>query len=352
MPGYRLFLEHFKFIMIKRVLVTGGAGFIGSHIVADLSEKGIEPVILDNFSNSSPKIIPVLENITGKKLTVFTTDIKDKTSLLKAVKDSRVEAVIHLAAYKAVGESVENPLKYYENNISGLLNLLFAMKENGIKNFIFSSSATVYGASDMAFIPETTPVSAVNPYGRTKIISEEILRDTAFAEKDMSIISLRYFNPIGAHKSGDIGEMPSGIPNNLFPYIAQVALGKLPHLNVFGNDYDTPDGTCIRDYIHVCDLAEGHSAALKKIDAGFKGFDIFNLGTGRGYSVFEIIQAFEKASNITINKKITSRRPGDGTRYCANADKAKKELGWQARYNLEDMCHDGWNWYKKHPAGF
>lgn len=346
------YLECRRVLMIKRVLVTGGAGFIGSHIVADLSEKGFEPIILDNFSNSSPKIIPVLENITGKKLTVFTTDIKDKTSLLKTVKDAKVEAVIHLAAYKAVGESVENPLKYYENNISGLVNLLFAMKETAVKNFIFSSSATVYGDSGRLPIPETAPVSAANPYGRTKIISEEILRDVACAEKDMSIISLRYFNPIGAHNSGDIGEMPSGIPNNLFPYIAQVALGKLPHLNVFGNDYDTPDGTCIRDYIHVSDLAEGHTAALRKINSGFKGFDIFNLGTGRGYSVFEIISAFEKVSSIIIDKKITARRPGDVTVYCADADKAKNELGWQARYNLEEMCRDGWNWYKKHPEGF
>lgn len=338
--------------MIKRVLVTGGAGFIGSHIVADLVEKGYDSIILDNFSNSSKKVIPVLEKITGKSLKVLEIDIKNKKALCDAVKNANVDAVIHLAAYKAVGESVAKPLKYYENNIGGIINLIFAMKENGIKNFIFSSSATVYGDAKITPTPETAPISATNPYGRTKIISEEILRDTALADKNMSIISLRYFNPIGAHKSGNIGEMPSGIPNNLFPYIAQVALGKLPQLNVFGDDYNTPDGTCIRDYIHVCDLAEGHTAALKKINSGLKGFEVYNLGTGHGYSVFDIIKAFENASGIKINARVGSRRDGDVAVCCADTQKAKNELGWIASRNLEQMCKDGWAWYNKHSNGF
>ena len=338
--------------MIKRVLVTGGAGFIGSHIVADLCEKGYEPIILDNFSNSSPKIIPVLEKICSKKLELVQIDIKDKEKLFNFFKSASVDAVIHLAAYKAVGESVEKPLKYYENNISGLVNLLLAMQEHKVKNFIFSSTATVYGDAKVVPIPENSPISAANPYGRTKLMSEEILKDTAFSDKDLSIIALRYFNPIGAHKSADIGELPSGIPNNLFPYIAQVALGKLPHLNVFGNDYDTPDGTCIRDYIHILDLASGHTAALEKIASGFKGFDVYNLGTGIGYSVLDIVNAFKKASGIDLPVKSAARRAGDVPRSCANPDKANKELNWKAKYNLEEMCKDGWAWYKKHPEGF
>ncbi len=337
---------------MKKILVTGGAGFIGSHIVADLSEKGYEPLVLDDFSNSSPKIIPALEKITSKKLQVFQIDIKDKDKLFNFFKENSVDAVIHLAAYKAVGESVEQPLKYYENNITGLINLLSAMKEYKVKNFIFSSSATVYGDSKIIPIPETAPVSSTNPYGRTKLISEEILQDTFLSDKDWSIISLRYFNPLGAHKSADIGEQPSGIPNNLYPYIAQVALGKLPHLNVFGDDYDTHDGTCIRDYIHILDLAEGHTAALQKMTENYKGFNVFNLGTGIGYSVFDIVNAFTKASGIKIPLKVTARRPGDVTIYCANADKAKKELNWQAKRSLEEMCKDAWAWYKKHPNGF
>ena len=226
------------------------------------------------------------------------------------------------------------------------------MQEHKVKNFIFSSSATVYGDAKVVPIPENSPISAANPYGRTKLMSEEILKDTAFSDKDLSIIALRYFNPIGAHKSADIGELPSGIPNNLFPYIAQVALGKLPHLNVFGNDYDTPDGTCIRDYIHILDLASGHTAALEKIASGFKGFDVYNLGTGIGYSVLDIVNAFKKASGIDLPVKPAARRAGDVPRSCANPDKANKELNWKAKYNLEEMCKDGWAWYKKHPEGF
>lgn len=338
--------------MIKKVLVTGGAGFIGSHIITDLTEKGYEPVILDNFSNSSPKIIPVLEKITGKKLPLYAIDLKDKQAVFAAVAEAKPDAVIHLAGYKAVGESVEKPLKYYENNILGVVHLLSAMQEESVHNFIFSSSATVYGEPKVIPIPETADIFAVNPYARTKIILEEILRDTAFADKRMNAVSLRYFNPLGAHKSADIGENPSGIPNNLFPYIAQVALGKRPHLNIFGNDYDTRDGTCIRDYIHVCDLAEGHTAALKKIDEGLQGFNAFNLGTGHGYSVMEIVKAFEAASGIRINTKITGRRAGDVPVLLADVKKADRELKWRVKRNLEQMCADGWAWYKKHPEGF
>lgn len=335
-----------------RVLITGGAGYIGSHIVADLAEKKYKPIILDNFSNSSPKIIPVLEKITGQKLEVYKIDLKDKDRVFEFFSNTKIDAVIHLAAYKAVGESVEEPLKYYENNISGIVNLLNAMKKNKVYNFIFSSSATVYGDSKTIPIPETAPLSATNPYGNTKLFSEKILSDLAFSDKNWSIISLRYFNPLGAHKSADIGELPSGIPNNLFPYIAQVALGKLPCLNVFGDDYNTEDGTCIRDYIHICDLAGGHTAALSKIESGFKGFDVYNLGTGRGYSVLEIIKTFEKVSGLKLPTKITSRRAGDVPIICANSDKANRELNWTAKFNLEQMCKDGWAWYKKHPKGF
>ncbi len=338
--------------MIKNILVTGGAGFIGSHIVADLADKGYNPIIVDDFSNSSKKIIPVLEKITGKKIDFYEIDIKQKEKIFGVFASQKIDAVIHLAAYKAVGESVEKPLEYYENNISGIVNLLLAMKAYKVYNFIFSSSATVYGDSKIMPIPETAPIGdATNPYGQTKIISERILRDTAFADKNWKIVALRYFNPIGAHKSADIGEYPNGIPNNLLPYIAQVGLGKLPHLNVFGSDYDTPDGTCIRDYIHVCDLAEGHTAALKKLEGDFSGFDAINLGTGKGYSVLEIVAAFKKASGLDIPIKMAERRAGDVPVCCANADKAKTELGWVAKRNLEQMCQDGWAWNKKHPNG-
>ncbi len=348
--------------MIKNILVTGGAGFIGSHIVVDLANKGYNPIILDNFSNSSKGIVPVLEKITGKTLKLHEVDIKQKEKLFEVFDKEKIDAVIHLAAYKAVGESVEQPLKYYENNISGIVNLLSAMKEHNVFNFIFSSSATVYGDSEIIPIPETAPTGNVtNPYGRTKVISEEILKDTAKSDKNWKIIALRYFNPIGAHKSSDIGEYPNGIPNNLFPYVAQVALGKLPKLNVFGNDYDTPDGTCIRDYIHVCDLAEGHTAAVKKFEESensaknekdnFSGFDVYNLGTGQGYSVLDVVKAFEKASGLSVPLVMADRRAGDVPVYCANAEKANKELGWTAKLSLEEMCKDGWNWYKKHPNG-
>lgn len=337
---------------MKKILVTGGAGFIGSHIVTELVQKGFEPVILDNFSNADRGIIPVLQKITGKNISVFDIDLKEKEAVFSFFSENKIDAVIHLAAYKAVGESVENPLKYYENNIAGFVNLLSAMKKHKVFTLIFSSSATVYGDSEIMPIPETAPTFAANPYGRTKIISEEILQDLAASDKSWSIIALRYFNPIGAHKSADIGELPSGIPNNLFPYIAQVALGKLPCLNVFGNDYDTEDGTCIRDYIHICDLALGHIAALEKIKTGFTGLDFFNLGTGKGYSVLEVIAAFNKAAGTDIPVKMAERRAGDVPVCCANADKARKELQWSARYGLEEMCKDGWAWYKKHPEGF
>ncbi len=336
--------------MIKNILVTGGAGFIGSHIVVDLADKGYNPIVLDDFSNSSKKIIPVLEKISNKKIKLYEIDIKQKEKLFEVFASEKIDAVIHLAAYKAVGESVEKPLKYYENNISGIINLLNAMKEHKVYNFIFSSSATVYGDSKIMPIPETAVTGDVtNPYGRTKVISESILKDTAKSDKNWKIIALRYFNPIGAHKSADIGEYPNGIPNNLFPYIAQVGLGKLSHLNVFGSDYDTTDGTCIRDYIHVCDLAEGHTAALEKLQD--KNFEVYNLGTGRGYSVLEVIEAFNKASGLNIPIKMVGRRAGDVPVCCANAEKANKELGWKAKRGIDEMCKDGWAWYKKHPNG-
>lgn len=334
------------------ILVTGGAGYIGSHTVIELINNGYDVVVLDNFSNSSPKSIERLEQILGKKIKLYNADIRDKESLRKVFAEEKLDAVIHFAGLKAVGESVRMPLEYYENNISGTLNLLEVMREFGVKNIIFSSSATVYG--DPAFVPITEECpkgQCTNPYGWTKSMLEQILMDVQHANPDWNVILLRYFNPLGAHKSGLIGENPNGIPNNLMPYVTQVAVGKLKELGIFGNDYDTPDGTGVRDYIHVVDLAEGHVAALKKIKENC-GLEIYNLGTGIGYSVLEIVKNFEEASGVKIPYVIKERRPGDIATCYASAKKAKDELGWEAKRGIREMCEDSWRWQSQNPNGF
>lgn len=334
------------------ILVTGGAGYIGSHTVIELINNGYDVVVLDNFSNSSPKSIERLEQILGKKIKLYNADIRDKESLRKVFVEEKLDAVIHFAGLKAVGESVRMPLEYYENNISGTLNLLEVMREFGVKNIIFSSSATVYG--DPAFVPITEECpkgQCTNPYGWTKSMLEQILIDVQHANPDWNVILLRYFNPLGAHKSGLIGENPNGIPNNLMPYVTQVAVGKLKELGIFGNDYDTPDGTGVRDYIHVVDLAEGHVAALKKIKENC-GLEIYNLGTGIGYSVLEIVKNFEEASGVKIPYVIKERRPGDIATCYASAKKAKDELGWEAKRGIREMCEDSWRWQSQNPNGF
>ncbi|MCL2717776.1 MAG: UDP-glucose 4-epimerase GalE [Lachnospiraceae bacterium] len=334
------------------ILVTGGAGFIGSHTVVELQNAGYEAVVLDNLSNSSKKSLERVETITGKVITFYENDINDRAALQKIFKTEKITACIHFAGLKAVGESVNKPWEYYQNNIAGTLVLVDEMRKNGIKNLIFSSSATVYG--DPAFIPitESCPKGiCTNPYGWTKSMLEQILTDIQTADPEWNIILLRYFNPIGAHKSGTIGEDPNGLPNNLMPFITQVAVGKLPELGIFGNDYDTPDGTGVRDYIHVVDLADGHVKALKKIDEKC-GLEIYNLGTGTGYSVLDIISNFEKVTGIKIPYTIKPRRSGDIASCYANADKAKTELGWKAKYGISEMCADAWNWQSKNPEGY
>lgn len=335
------------------ILVTGGTGYIGSHTVVELQNAGFEAVIVDNLSNSKPLVLDRIEAITGKRPKFYNADIRDKEALAKIFKENPdIEAVIHFAGLKAVGESVAKPLEYYDNNIHGTLSLLEAMRDAGVKNIVFSSSATVYG--DPAFVPITEECpkgTCTNPYGWTKSMLEQILSDLTVPDKDWNVILLRYFNPIGAHKSGTMGEDPSGIPNNLMPYITQVAVGKRDHLNVFGNDYDTHDGTGVRDYIHVVDLAIGHVKALNKIREKC-GLKIYNLGTGHGYSVLDIVKAFEKASGVKIPYEITARRPGDIATCYADASKAKAELGWEAQYGIEEMCEDSWRWQKNNPEGY
>ncbi|MEG1782040.1 MAG: UDP-glucose 4-epimerase GalE [Oscillospiraceae bacterium] len=335
------------------ILVTGGAGYIGSHTVVELSKAGYDVVIADNFYNSSPEVLRRLKIITGKDFPFFLCDVCDKSAVEKVfVQNPDITAVIHFAAYKAVGESVEKPLDYYENNIGGALNVLQAMKKYGVKNFVFSSSATVYG--DPVSVPsyEDFPaVSATSPYGWTKVMQEQILRDACYADKDFNVAILRYFNPIGAHESGLIGEDPNGIPNNLLPYVAQTAIGKHPFIRVYGDDYETPDGTGVRDYIHVVDLALGHVAAVKKLFTN-PGVVTYNLGTGRGYSVLEIIHAYEKACKKNLKYEILPRRAGDIASNYAATDKAFNELGWKAKYTIEDMCRDSWNWQSKNPSGY
>ncbi len=335
------------------ILVTGGAGYIGSHTCVELLNEGYDVIVVDNLSNSSKKAIDRVEEITGKHITFYEVDILNHDAMERIFDAHSIDAVIHFAGLKAVGESVVKPIEYYHNNMTGTLVLCDVMRNHGVKNIIFSSSATVYGRSGDHFpITEECPKgSPTNPYGWTKSMLEQVLTDIHTADPEWNVVLLRYFNPIGAHKSGLIGEDPKGIPNNLLPYIAQVAIGKLECLGVFGNDYDTPDGTGVRDYIHVVDLAVGHVKAIKKLEEK-GGVSIYNLGTGKGYSVLEVLHAFEKACGHEIPYQIKPRRAGDiATCYCA-PEKAKKELGWEAQYGIEEMCADSWNWQSKNPNGY
>ncbi|HFU4115580.1 TPA: UDP-glucose 4-epimerase GalE [Streptococcus suis] len=333
------------------ILVTGGAGYIGSHTVVELLKLGKEVVIVDNLSNSSILVLDRIETITGKRPTFYELDVADKVALREVFEKENIEAAIHFAGYKAVGESVEKPVMYYENNIMSTLALVEVMAEFGVKKIVFSSSATVYGLNNPSPLVETMPTSATNPYGYTKVMLEQILRDVEVADKEWSVALLRYFNPIGAHESGLIGEDPAGIPNNLMPFVAQVAVGKRPELSVFGNDYDTVDGTGVRDYIHVIDLALGHIKALEKISTT-AGVHTYNLGSGQGTSVLELVQAFEKVNGVPVPYKIVDRRPGDVATCYANADKALAELNWKTEKTIEDMCRDTWNWQSKNPNGY
>ena len=333
------------------ILVTGGAGYIGSHTTVELLAAGHEVIILDDFSNSSPKVLDRLKTITGKNIAFYEGSILNKPFLNKIFKENNIEAVIHFAAFKAVGESVKDPLKYYHNNITGTISLLEVMAENKVKNIVFSSSATVYGMNNISPLTEDMPTSATNPYGYTKVMMEQILNDVAFADKEWSVTNLRYFNPIGAHESGLIGEAPNGVPNNIMPYITQVAVGKLQELSIFGDDYDTPDGTGVRDYIHVVDLAKGHVLALKD-NLATTGSRVYNLGAGKGYSVLDLVKTFEKENGVTILYTIKPRRAGDiGTCY-ANSNKAKEVLGWTVQKTLADMVRDSWRWQSQNPNGY
>ena len=328
-----------------KILLTGGCGFIGSHTAVELINEGYEIVIADNLSNSSRDVIDKIETITGVRPLFYEIDVADAAALTSLFAEQPIDAAVHFAGFKAVGESVEKPLAYYRNNLDSTLTLLETMGRYGTKCFVFSSSATVYGDAEPPFSEEMRTGGCTNPYGWTKYMIEQILKDTAKADPSLSVILLRYFNPVGAHKSGLIGEKPNGIPNNLMPFVSQVAAGIRDHLNVFGNDYPTPDGTCIRDYIHVVDLAKGHVAALR-YGLAHCGAEIFNLGTGKGSSVMEMIRAFEKANNLSIPYEIAPRRPGDLPFSFAKTDKAEKLLGWKAEKTLEDMCRDAWNFEK------
>lgn len=334
-----------------KLLITGGAGYIGSHTCAELLDAGYELVVVDNLSNSSIESIRRVEEISGKKIDFHKVDLLDREALDRVFASSPVEAVIHFAGKKAVGESASIPLSYYENNITGTLNLLEAMKKHQVRKIVFSSSATVYGETQRVPLKEDYPLSATNPYGWSKFMIEQILKDLYRSDSSWDIAILRYFNPVGAHPSGRIGEDPAGIPNNLVPYVAQVAVGKLPVLPVFGNDYDTVDGTGVRDYIHVVDLALGHIKALEKLES-HPGLMIYNLGTGRGYSVLEVIAAFEKASGKKIAYKIVERRPGDVATSYADPRKARQEMGWEAQRGIEDMVTDVWRWQSSNPDGY
>ncbi len=334
------------------ILVTGGAGFIGSHTTVELISAGYDVVIVDNLSNSSEKSLARVKQITGKEIPFYQTDILDREGLQKIFDENKIESVIHFAGLKAVGESVEKPWEYYQNNIAGSLVLFDVMRKNGCKNIIFSSSATVYGLPAEIPITENCPKGEItNPYGQTKSMLEQILSDIQKADPEWNVILLRYFNPIGAHESGLIGENPNGIPNNLMPYITQVAVGKLEKLRVFGNDYDTPDGTGVRDYIHVVDLALGHVKSVAKLSEN-PGLKIYNLGTGIGYSVLDIIKNFEEATGVTIPYEIAPRRAGDIATNYADPSLAKKELGWQAERDIRKMCEDAWRWQSQNPNGF
>jgi len=333
------------------ILVTGGAGYIGSHTCVELLAAGFDVVVVDNFSNSHPEALARVEELTGKSFPVHRVDLLDKDGLSRVFAQHSIEAVLHFAGLKAVGESVGMPLRYYHNNITGTLNLCEAMKEHGVFRLVFSSSATVYGLSETVPISESAPLGATNPYGRTKQMIEEMLRDLSLTDPRWSIMLLRYFNPVGAHRSGRIGENPNGIPNNLMPFITQVAVGKLPLLKVFGSDYPTADGTGVRDYIHVTDLAVGHLRALERTAAA-AGAHAVNLGTGRGYSVLELIEAFQSASGQTIPYTLAPRRPGDVAVCYADTARAEAELGWKAVRGLAEMCADAWRWQSHNPYGF
>lgn len=334
-----------------KVLVTGGAGYIASHTNLELLNAGYDVVVVDNLSNSSSESIKRVEKLTGKSIKFYENDILDKYALTHIFEQEKIDSVIHFAGLKAVGESCKIPLSYYKNNVAGTVNLLEVMDQFGVKNLVFSSSATVYGDPKTVPITEDFPLSATNPYGRTKLMIEDILRDLYKADNEWNIAILRYFNPIGAHESGEIGEDPNGIPNNLVPYIAKVAMGILEKINVFGNDYDTPDGTGIRDYIHVVDLAIGHIKAIEKLKDK-PGLVTYNLGTGRGYSVLEVILNYEKACGKKLPYVITDRRPGDIAISYADPTKANRELGWKAERDIEQMCRDSYNWQVKNPNGY
>ena len=334
------------------ILVTGGAGYIGSHTVVELQNAGYDVVVVDNLSNASEKALDRVSAITGKPVTFYKVDILDREALNEVFDKEKIDSCIHFAGLKAVGESVAKPWEYYENNIAGTLTLVDVMRQHGVKNIIFSSSATVYGDPAVIPITEECPKGqCTNPYGWTKSMLEQILTDIQKADPEWNVVLLRYFNPIGAHKSGTMGENPNGIPNNLMPYITQVAVGKLKELGVFGNDYDTPDGTGVRDYIHVVDLAKGHVKALKKLE-GHQGLNIYNLGTGKGYSVLDIVKNFEAATGVKIPYVIKARRPCDIATCYSDASKAEKELGWKAENGIREMCEDSWRWQSQNPNGY
>lgn len=338
-----------------QVLVSGGAGYIGSHTMVELLEQGHEVVCVDNLANSSRKAVERVERISGKKVAFYPFDVRDRERLRLVFAAHAVDAVIHFAGHKAVGESVEQPLKYYANNIDSTLVLCEVMAEHACTNLVFSSSATVYGDPEKVPIPESAPVGPTNPYGRTKLMIEQILGDVHLSAPEWNIVLLRYFNPVGAHPSGLIGEDPRGIPNNLLPFVAQVAVGRREHLNVFGSDYPTPDGTGVRDYVHVVDLARGHLCALEKgVDEAQRSNRVLalNLGTGRGYSVLDVVRAFEGASDTRIPYRIGARRPGDIATCYADPSLARDILGWEAHFDLEQMCRDAWNWQKNNPEGY
>lgn len=335
-----------------RILVTGGAGYIGSHTCIELLESGYELTAIDNLSNSKQESLRRIVKLTGKTLDFYKADLLDKAALSAAFAAHPVDAVIHFAAFKAVGESVAKPLAYYENNVAGTINLLSVMREHNCKNLVYSSSCTVYGQAEQVPITEDAPTAAAeSPYGWTKLMTEQIMRDLYNSDSSWNIILLRYFNPVGAHASGEIGEDPNGIPNNLLPYITQVAVGRLKELQVYGGDYPTPDGTGVRDYIHVVDLADAHVRAVQKLTSN-PGLVAYNLGTGEGTSVMQMIHAFEEATGIKIPYKIVARRPGDVTAAYADPSKAMRELAWTAERDLHDICRDSWNWQQKNPHGF
>lgn len=333
------------------VLVAGGAGYIGSHTAIELLESGYEVVIVDNLSNSNSIVVDRIKELSKKPVKFYNIDIRNKDEMHVVFKENNIESIIHFAALKAVGESVEKPIEYYSNNLISTLNLFELMREYGVKKFVFSSSATVYGDPHTCPILEDFPLSVTNPYGRTKLMIEQMLVDISKADKSLDIALLRYFNPVGAHKSGRIGEEPNGVPSNLMPYITKIAVGKLKELSVYGNDYPTHDGTGVRDYIHVLDLAAGHVKALQKLEEN-TGLVVYNLGTGKGYSVLDLVKAFSKASGKEIPYKIVGRRAGDVAMCYADSSKAEKELGWKAKYELEEMCEDSWRWQSMNPNGY